>query len=296
MWIDAAAVGSGRPSRFGDDDRLAGIVPDHGVVVLLRVLQRVVNGSVLPGRISVHGDEVEHLGQRLQLVGPGHVVLAEGDRLQYPAPDLLDVRDQAVDGHHVVGPLHAGLVADGYREHHVPVAGREVDEPADLRRIGPTIGRQRLVAEVRAPGAVRIAHLRSHVESEHDLEVQRLAPDHVEDRLGVRAAVVEPQVSPVSGEDQQVLADLVAGGIHPGDRTLVLPVAGVADGVAGPQTLELASATLDDQRIKHTSACRPCPTGPNRRRRRPPQPPSRPRRRPRSRTPRRRPPLPTGKC
>ena len=231
MRIDAAAVGRRRPACLGNNYGLAGIVVNDRVIVLLGELQRVVDGAILPGRVGMYGNEIEFLCQRLELVGPRHVVLTKRHRLFDRLLDLADVLNQVFDRDHVIGPLDAGLVANRYHEYDVVEGVGEVNETVHFRVVGAPVGVEHLVAVLGAPGTVRIAHFRGHVEPQHDLELQPLVADDLEHGFGMRAAVVQTHVLPVLCENQQVLANLVVRWEFAGVRALVLPVTRITDRV-----------------------------------------------------------------
>ena len=107
-----------------------------------------------------------------------------------------------------------------------------VDEPLHLGVVLGDVGFQLRFAAGGAPGAAEVVHLGREVGAEHDLEVEPVAPDHLEHALGVQAAVVQAQQPPVLLQDAQVLADLGHRRIDLLGRALAAPVAGVADGVA----------------------------------------------------------------
>ena len=74
---------------------LSGYRRRHAVDVVARVVQRLVDVLVFPHRVGVQRDEVELGHQVAQLVLPGHVVLAEGDRLAHRGLHAAHVLDHA---------------------------------------------------------------------------------------------------------------------------------------------------------------------------------------------------------
>jgi len=287
---DALAVGAGGPAGLGDHHRLARVEPGHAVVIVPGVVDGLVDQLVLPHRVGVQGDEVHLLRQLPQGMLPGHIVLAEGDRLGAAGPGPPDQLHHPGQRHEVVGPVDGRLVAHGHREHDVPEAPGQGAEPGDFRVVLGPVGLEGLFAEGGGPGAAEVVQFGPQVGAEHDLEAHPFLADHLQHPLGVRAAVVQAQQPPVPPQEQEVLADFRLGRVGPVPRALPAPVAGIADRVPGRQL------DLQHQPPRCTWESRPCPTAPSRRPRRLRRPPSRPRRRPRSRRSPRCPHRPSGRC
>ena len=251
LGVHAATVRAGGPAGFGDDDRRVGVQAGHAVEVLARVVERFVNGLVLPQRVSVQRDEIELGHQLAQLALPGHVVLAEGHRLGHGSLDPAHVLDHLRHRHQVVGPVDGGLVAHRDREHDRGVAAGQCDQALDLGLVLALAGLELRWRERGAPGAARVVQLGPEVGTEHHLERQAIALDDVEHALGVRAAVVQAQQPPVLAQDRQVGADLGPRRVGLVSRALATAVARVADRVSGRECQHQGVVNLDTPCLSH---------------------------------------------
>ena len=128
----------------------------------------------------------------------------------------------------------------------------EGDQPLNFLAVGPPVRRQHVVVELRTPWTMRVTHLGSHVQPEHDLEVQPFVADNLEHRHCMLAAIVKTQVLPVFREDQQVFPNLFASGVGAVVRALPLAVARVADRVAELERRTVTVLDVGTQEIKHT--------------------------------------------
>ena len=177
-------------------------------------------------------NEIQFLYQITQLVLPWHIVFAERHRLAHLTPDTAHVFDHAVHRNEVIGPVHRGFVADGHRKDDVGMGVSQCDEPADLGLVLRNVGFELLFGERGSPRAAEVVHFCAKIGTQHDPEIETVAPYHLKDALCMRTAVVQTQQWPVRFEHDQVFADLVERGVNPAVRTLAVAVSRITDGAA----------------------------------------------------------------